>query len=138
MASRDLNDLETRTHGLAIEFLLQCKAGGVNAFIDATYRSNEEQDADYAQGRTVPGKIITHAKAGESPHNCTDENGIPAARAFDIAIYDDNGELDWDLKSYRWEFAHQIGRDLGLELGVDWPEPKTDGPHFELKNWQTV
>jgi peptidoglycan L-alanyl-D-glutamate endopeptidase CwlK len=47
-----------------------------------TYRSIEEQNALYAQGRTIKGNIVTNAKGGESYHNY----GL----AFDIAILLDN------------------------------------------------
>src|SRR6478736_3448878 len=32
-------------------------------------RTIEEQDALYAQGRTIPGKVVTKAKGGSSYHN---------------------------------------------------------------------
>lgn len=144
MASRDINDLDTATHGLAIEFLLRCAAAQLDVIIDQTYRTNAEQDIDYAQGRTTPGNIITDAKGGESPHNCLDENGKPAARAFDIAILDEThnpitGEilskkLDWNGGDFKWRMAHEIGQDLGLVLGLAWG----DGPHFELADWRNV
>ena len=34
-----------------------------------TYRSFDEQNHLYAQGRTKPGKIVTYAKGGQSYHN---------------------------------------------------------------------
>ena len=64
MASRNIGDLYPELQALASQFLAQCAAEGINAFLTQTYRSSEEQDADYAQGRTVPGHIITNAKGG--------------------------------------------------------------------------
>lgn len=138
MASRDINDLDQRLQVIAHNFLAHCRNAGLNVFLDCTYRSASEQDALYAQGRTAPGPIVTHAKGGESAHNY-EKNGAPAARAFDIAIYDEDGViLDWNAQDMNWRMAHEIGRNLGLVLGADWPAPLTDDPHFEMANWKTA
>ena len=137
MASRDENDLDQKFLPYCVEFLCRANAAGLRVIIDCTYRSNEEQDALYAQGRTEPGEIVTHARGGQSAHNyCIGDT--PAARAFDIAIYEnETGELlDWSPNSIHWKMAHQIGLDLGMVLGADWPAPLTDPPHFEFPNWR--
>lgn len=60
------------------------------------YRQSYEQAEKYASGRTAPGSIITHAKAGQSYH----EYGL----AKDMVIlydYDKNGTFEkasWDLR----------------------------------------
>ena len=48
------------------------------------YRSIQEQNTLYAQGRTTPGNIVTHARGGQSLHNYGNafdvvqmRNGIP-------------------------------------------------------------
>ena len=100
--------------------------------ISQTYRSNAQQDADYAQGRTVPGKIITNAKAGESPHNCTLDDGTPASAAFDFFILDENdNKCDWNATDAQWQEAISIGEALGLVSGSTFAIKDND--HFELQ-----
>lgn len=137
MSDRLISDLCPALQPLARRFLESCKTAGIDAFITETYRSAAEQNADYAQGRTTPGKIITNARGGESPHNCTDPYGVPAARAFDFAIKDATGVLDWDPSDDAWHAAIKIGMDLGLISGYNWCRIK-DAPHFELPNWSTI
>lgn len=136
MPSRSLDDLHPNMQPLAQQFLQKCQDAGIDVFLTCTYRSGKEQDADYAKGRTAPGQIITNAKGGQSAHNCTNENGSPAAKAFDFAIKDDDGRLDWDAHDADWQKAISIGKSLGLVSGGDWKSIK-DWPHMELKNWKT-
>jgi hypothetical protein len=81
-------------------------------------RTNEEQDALYAQGRTESGEIVTNAKGGESNHNY----GL----AFDVAGVKD-GQLTYDLD---WTTLGATGAQLGFDWGGNW-EKFQDKPHFE-------
>lgn len=139
MASRNITDLDPTLQPIAQEHLQQARdlPGGAHMFLTCTYRSNEEQNEDYAKGRTAPGNIITWAKAGESPHNCTLADGTPAAKAYDIAIENADGTLDWSGSSVAWQEAISIGQELGLESGTTFPPGKQDRPHFQLFNWRT-
>lgn len=137
MASRDPKTLHPLLQPLAQQFLVQCMAEGINVFLTCCYRSNEEQDEDYAKGRTFPGKIITNAQAGQSPHNCTIADGnIPAAKAFDFGIKTNEGSLDWDASDVQWVRARDIGESLGLYSGEYFP--RKDYDHLELPNWRDV
>lgn len=100
----------------------------VQPFITCTHRTNEEQNSLYAKGRTEPGKIVTNAKAGESPHNF-----LPAM-AFDIAFIGLDRKLSWDRKHFK-NFADCIKSD-SIEWGGNWRF--TDPPHFELKAWKQL
>lgn len=133
MSSRSILDLDAQLQPLCTKFIEQCKDAGIHAIITCTYRSNAEQDLDYAQGRTSPGPIITNARSGSSAHNCVLENTKPAARAFDFAIQTTTGTLDWDANDEQWRTAISIGLALGLVSGSCWK--MKDNPHFELKDW---
>lgn len=135
MPSRSIEDLHPDMQPLAHQFIDNCRSQGIDAFLTCTYRSGEEQDADYAKGRTEPGRIVTNARAGQSPHNCTNENGSPAAKAFDFAIRDPDGKVDWKPHDADWQAAIRVGKALGMVSGGDWKSIK-DWPHFELKNWK--
>lgn len=142
MASRDIHDLDLSLQPLAQKFLDLCnahpvlEANGATVFIDCTFRSGDEQNADYAIGRTQPGRIVTNAQAGQSAHNCTTANGRPAARAFDFAVRKSDGSCDWNPEDNIWQIAIAIGKSLGLVSGDDWHGHLLDAPHFELPQWQ--
>ena len=90
------------------------------------HRTNEEQNELYAQGRTKPGKIVTHKRGGESIHNTS------PSRAIDLAPY----PIDWDdlvrfgeLAGVLKAIAHDM--QIPLQWGGDWSNFK-DYPHFQL------
>ena len=131
MPSRKIEDLHPDLQPLCREFLRQCERAGLDILITCTYRSNQEQDQLYAQGRGEPGPRVTNAKAGQSAHNVTIQ-GRPAARAFDIVPLV-NGKPVWDGKHAAWAQAGRIGVALGLvwygSPGAKFPEL----PHFQLE-----
>ena len=95
------------------------QAVGYPVVVTDEYRTFEQQDALYAQGRTKPGSVVTNAKGGESLHNyrC----------AFDVAFKKGTGV------SYDGDFAMlgTVGKILGLEWGGDWAS-FVDKPHFQF------
>jgi len=98
-------------------------------FLTCTHRTNDEQTALYAIGRTVKGKKVTNAIAGSSAHNYK-----PSA-AFDIAFIGLNKKLDWSNHLFR-KFADIIVKIQPLVVcGIDFISIK-DAPHFELKDWR--
>ena len=50
------------------KFLDECKKQGLNVLITETLRTQQEQEALYAQGRTTSGKIVTNCRGYQSPH----------------------------------------------------------------------
>lgn len=131
MPSRDLNDLHPELHERAERFVAECAEAGVNVLIYCTYRSDEEQEAEYAKGRTAPGPKVTNARAGESPHNATLADGTPAALAFDCCPLDLHGKPLWDTTAAAWGVMAQVGEGLGLEWGGHF-KTLTDFPHFQI------
>ena len=95
-------------------------------FLTCTHRSNEEQTQLYAQGRTIEGKIITYAKAGESKHNTY------LSEAFDIAFITLDKKLDWSEDLFK-KFAEIILTLNNIEWGGNFRTFK-DFPHFQTKN----
>lgn len=102
-----------------------------SVFLTCTYRSNEEQNELYAQGRTKKGKIVTRAKAGQSPHN------YKPSFAFDIAFQSADKKLDW--RPFLFDRFAKIVTGISNEVlwGGDFKSFK-DKPHFELKNWKQL
>lgn len=129
MASRSLDDLHPDLKPLAEQFLATAKMRGIDALITCTSRSDEEQDALYAQGRTMKGHIVTNARAGQSAHNFR-MNDIPASRAFDCVPLI-AGKPMWDAEHPAWQTLGQIGEELGLQWAGHWTSFK-ELPHFQL------
>lgn len=93
---------------------------GFTVLVSQGFRSIEEQNKLYAQGRTTKGKIVTNARGGQSKHNY--------GKAVDFCFIV-NGEASWDERLYR-----NIGRwakIVGLKWGGDWKSFK-DLPHVEI------
>lgn len=98
-----------------------CKKHGLYFNVTSTYRSQEAQNALYAQGRTKPGNIVTNAKGGQSFHNwrC----------AYDVVPVV-NGKADYSQEAILSAIGY-FGKQIGLEWGGDFPTIK-DMPHFQI------
>jgi peptidoglycan L-alanyl-D-glutamate endopeptidase CwlK len=124
MASRSLDDLDPRVREAAHAVAAAWEAGNQSVLVTATLRTNAEQEALYKQGRTAPGAIVTHARAGESYHN------FGLALDFVPIVH---GKLVWDSDSQLWKIialmAQQV--DPRLQWGGDWSIKRRDLPHLE-------
>jgi peptidoglycan L-alanyl-D-glutamate endopeptidase CwlK len=102
---------------------------GIVLVVTHTYRTAGEQAELYAQGRTTPGRIVTHAPPGYSWHEFR--------RAFDVAIKSFPGDLKpKDFYDGPWGHVGEFGESLGLEWGGRWKRP--DRPHFENRGGLTL
>jgi hypothetical protein len=103
----------------ADDLIRYAKFLGLDLRITSGFRSKEEQDELYAQGRTKSGQIVTNAKGGESTHN------------FGVAIDIVDRKLGYELSDLQWDWLAFIGRFLGFKWGGDW-KSFPDKPHFEF------
>jgi len=98
------------------------------------FRSFEEQDALYAQGRTKPGPKVTEAPGGKSYHNY----GL----AIDFCLINDkNGDGNISADEIIWNRTTDIDKDnlndwmevvkIFLKYGWTWGASWKDYPHFE-------
>lgn len=103
-------------------------------------RSDDEQEALYAQGRLTTDQVnelrkkvgwpplqpfeniktVTKARAGYSWHGF--------AMAVDVVPYDSAQHPDWNDSHPVWQEVVQKGEALGMVSGVSWH----DKPHFQL------
>jgi peptidoglycan L-alanyl-D-glutamate endopeptidase CwlK len=118
--SRALTDLRPRTQAKAEAFIRECEKAGLPVLIYSTLRDGEAQDAEYAKGRTAPGKVVTNAKGGDSYH----QYGV----AFDFAPLVDGKPAWGDAERYRK--CAVIGKGVGLEWGGDF-KTLVDMPHMQ-------
>jgi peptidoglycan L-alanyl-D-glutamate endopeptidase CwlK len=121
---RDINLLHPELKVKAEKLIEIAKGRGINIIITQTWRTKEEQDALYAQGRTTPGNIVTNVKYPNSLH-CW---GV----AFDVAVML-NGEVSWTAAHY--DQVGILGESLGLEWGGRWSS-FPDKPHFQLPGYK--
>lgn len=104
----------------ATELVAVCADAGLNINLTDTFRTKEEQDALYAQGRTAPGEIITNCKYPDSLHNW--------GCAFDFCRNVKGREYD-DSDGF-FEHVGAIAQGLGLVWGGSFKTP--DRPHIQL------
>lgn len=130
MASRKLEDLHPRLRPKAEAFKDLCAKNGVSVLIYMTYRSLEEQEELYAQGRTKPGKIVTNARGDKSDHCHRLASGKPASLAFDACPVIGK-KCVWDNDEL-WKTMGKAAKEAGLLWGGNW-KSLVDKCHFYIK-----
>ena len=153
MASRRIEDLHPVTQEKVQEFLHLAKQKGIEVLIYCTYRSHEEQEILYLQGRLKQfgitleqlnqkrkelglyplsekeaNRIVTNARAWQSYH----QYGV----AFDCVPLS-GGKPDWsNTEAYR--ALGEIGKQVGLEWGGTWKRFQ-EFPHFQdIETYQHI
>lgn len=122
-SEKNIATLKPEVQPLARALIEQAVAKGINAKVISGYRSYEEQNELYAQGRTkhLDKPKVTKARGGYSWHNF----GL----AFDIAIFSKDGKT-YHGESPSYDVCGKIGEELGLQWGGRWDF--CDPPHFQL------
>ncbi|WP_424767613.1 M15 family metallopeptidase [Paenibacillus sp. sgz302251] len=112
------------------ELIAQTKKADITILITDGFRSNAEQDAIYAKGRTTGGSIVTQVRGGGSYHNY----GL----AIDFALRTKEGEVVWDMEydgngngHADWMEVVEIAKRLGFSWGGDWDD-FPDYPHLQM------
>lgn len=129
MTDNNIADLCPSLLILYREWLMQCHEAGLAVKAIVTWRSGIDQNAVKASG-------LSNAAAGQSPHNCCSSDGLPASKAFDFAVFDEDATYVRDGNDPRYRQAGEIGKALGLEWGGDWAKPDWD--HLQLANWKST
>ncbi len=120
---RGLEHLHPKARELAELLQTLCRERGLNLLITDTWRSEAEQTALYAKGRTAPGGIVTNCKYPLSPHNW----GV----AFDFCKNVKGHEYD-DTAFFKAVGA--LAKTIGLFWGGDF-KSFTDMPHLEVAEY---
>lgn len=109
-----------------LKLIERCYKRGVEIRITQGFRTTEEQNALYAQGRTTPGPIVTNARGGQSYHNYS--------LAIDFVLIKGGYNMQYDGDSdgiADWVEVVTEAKALGFAWGGDWKSFKDD-PHFEM------
>jgi peptidoglycan L-alanyl-D-glutamate endopeptidase CwlK len=110
----------------AREFINKADKAGIKLRVTDGFRTYDQQNKEYAQGRTEAGNIVTNAKAGESSHNF--------GTAIDVVPIV-NGKADY--KNANWEKIEKIGESVGFEAGGHWKK-FIDKPHFQMNFGKSI
>jgi len=122
MDSKELLSLEPRFAKKVSLIISDMKAEGFDIGIHRGFRSVEEQDKIFAQGRTATGNIVTKARGGLSWHNY--------ALAADL-VFKVDGKWSW-AESHPWAKIGELATKYRLEWGGVWRNP--DRPHVQFTN----
>jgi peptidoglycan LD-endopeptidase CwlK len=129
-SSNNLSSLNPYVASLARRFLELTKEHNLDVRITTAFRSWDEEDRLFAQGRTAPGEVVTNARGGDSYHNW----GL----AFDAAPYE-SGKISNDPQKFI-QMGH-LGQQVGLQWGGTF-KTLVDFPHFQytfgLNTWDLL
>jgi peptidoglycan LD-endopeptidase CwlK len=129
VSSRSLDDLRPEVRPLVDAAIAAWANAGLDVLITCTLRSNAEQAALWAKGRTAPGSRVTDAPPGRSAHNF----GL----AIDIVPLVD-GKPDWNGADPVWDQVGALGQAAGLTwLGAP-GSPFPEKPHLEHPDWRAL
>jgi hypothetical protein len=142
MTDSSLSDLDPVFQPLATQMMAEGNAAIApsNARIIITWRSAQDQQAAKAHGASLAGP-------GQSPHNCCQADGTPAARAFDYAVFDENGAYVSVGADSRYATIGMIAVNLKQVWGGNWshgidqngnPFDHRDYDHVEMADWKTA
>lgn len=100
-----------------------CSEAGLPFIVIQGKRTQEQQDALYAQGRTAPGKIVTYTR--NSRHL--------SGHAVDLCIVV-GGKAIWDVEMYGHLADHLLRTADHFDVSIVWGGtfPHADNDHFEL------
>lgn len=110
-------DFETQIN----DIISSVSSRGLKARLSEGYRSPEQQDEYYSQGRTKPGRIVTYARGTQGPHT--------RGTAADIDLLDDKGRPLAD-NDPAWKVLGEEAERRGLTWGGAWSKLR-DSRHVE-------
>lgn len=125
-----LTDLHPIVLAKQMELMTETSNIGISIMVTDGFRSIEEQNELYAQGRSAKGAVVTQVQGGNSYHNY----GL----AIDFALRTKDGDVIWDMKAdgngngkSDWMEVVAIAKQLGFTWGGDWKN-FPDYPHLQM------
>lgn len=107
---------------------------GITIAFSEGYRSIEQQNALYAQGRTAPGQIVTNAPG--TSYSSQHQWGIAVDFYLDMDVDGDGDKKDdaFNNSKQGFEKVGAYALSIGLGWGGSWKSLK-DRPHIYLPQW---
>jgi peptidoglycan L-alanyl-D-glutamate endopeptidase CwlK len=115
-----------------LDVLADCRAAGTEYCATLGFRTWSQQNALYARGRTAPGVIVTHARAGESAHNY----GL-AIDFFAVTPRAPDGPLVPNWAPAAYQSLGDMANKHGLVWGGEWTV-FPDRPHVQWPGYVTA
>lgn len=153
---RDRNKLLPQVKTKLEELETLAEQNDLHFIVTQTLRSPEEQEAYYAQGRKdLPEVNKLRAVAKLAPITASENRIVTKAmtvydswhaygRAFDVAIVNKEGKIDWDESVdwnsngiSDWEELGKLGESIGLEWGGNFSSLH-DIPHYQFREGTTI
>ena len=134
--SRNLADLQPHVRFMAEQLIDTAKADGIPLTVTFTRRSLARQAALFAQGRTVPGPIVTNAKPGESFHNYGLALDVVPTELLALPNWGDTPDQQARTDAL-WSRVGTIGKSIGFRWGGEFHSIR-DRPHFEWSGSLTL
>ena len=129
MARRLITDLTPEMQILIAQWDVKMKALNIDYIITCTLRSQSEQEALYAQGRTTTGPVVTWTLLSKHLPQPPSQK----SKAFDFCIMN-SGKCDWTMfLKNSWNMAVQIGKQLGMSQVVN-----SEGKIMEFAHLQII
>lgn len=124
MTDNKISDLHPDLQSLASEFLAHYRALGRKIAITETWRDPARENQLNACG-------VTKA-TGLTCKHCFMIDGKPASKAFDFALYDEDGAYITDGTDAWYAEAGDIATSLGLLWGGNFVHAPKDWDHCEM------
>ena len=124
--SKQIEDLHPVVRELCKKHIDACAKRGIKIIVTSTLRDQEYQSKLYAQGRSVPGNIVTNMPL-IGPHGF--------GMAYDVVPVVD-GQAVWNNNKL-WSVIGEEGKKLGFTWGGDW-KSIVDKTHFEYTGGLTA
>ena len=131
---RDITQLHPELQEKLNKTISDCQKAGITVKIGECYRTVEEQEALYAQGRTKAGNIVTNARGTSYS---SQHQWYIAADFFLVMDVDKDGKTSDDSFNNSTGLFDKVGaiaKKNGLGWGGDWTSP-VDKPHLYLPHW---
>lgn len=125
-----LRSVHPDLHAKVMRVLTAMDALGWPMTVTDTLRTTEQQNALYALGRTVPGKIVTNAD-GVTKKSNHQAKADGFGHAVDCAFLDATLQPNWG-ESFPWGTYGACAQAVGLKWGGSWSGTLNDRPHVEL------
>lgn len=134
---KNVKSLDPKAAEIFIPFIKEAKVIAANmgySYVAISgNRTEAEQNAIYAQGRTRPGKVVTNARYPYSNHN--------HRIALDFGVFKDGRYID-ESRPAESEKVHRAVAKLCEKYSIDWGGAWTgklkDFPHFEIRTGLTM
>lgn len=132
-----IQTLHPRLKKKAVQLQEACSQQGISISFSEGFRTVEEQDALYAQGRTLPGNIVTNAKG--STYSSQHQWGIAVDFYLNMDVDNDGSKSEdaFNNSTGLFDRVGEIAKSIGLGWGGDWTSIK-DRPHLYLPDWGSV